>query len=169
MQSKNWCHLVALTHSIKSWTLHVLKETIMTFWRFWHGSTIINHSLHQKSWYVWILDIDENNTVNCDKAELTGARIQKSLNDQTFASSSFKREDQITNLQSLYSSIRIDKERVAIDPLTIFLRLVVLVDRKPAVKIENCFYYELTPYPTVLFKNGVMRSAKNKSTLKIFC
>ena len=112
--------------------------------------------------------IDENNTVNCDKAELIGARIQKSLNNQTFASCSFKRKEQITNLQSLYSSITIDKERVAIDPLTLFLRLVVLVDRKSEVEIENCFYYELTPYPTALFKDGVMRTAKNKSTLKDF-
>ena len=111
---------------------------------------------------------DESNTVNCDIAQLIGARIEKSLNNQTFASCSFKREDQITNLQSLYSSIRIDKERVAIDPLTLFLRLVILVDRKPEVKIKNCFYYELTPYPTVLFKDGVMRTAKDKSTLKNF-
>ena len=33
----------------------------------------------------------------------------------------------------------IDKERVAIDPLTLFLLLVVLVDRKPEVEIENAF------------------------------
>ena len=65
--------------------------------------------------------IDENNTVNCDKAELIGIRIQKSLNNQTFASHSFKSKDQITNLQSLYSSITIDKEQVAIDTLTLFL------------------------------------------------
>ena len=112
--------------------------------------------------------IVENNTVNCDKAKLIGAHIQKSLNNQTFALCSFKRKDQITNLQSLYSSVTIDKERVAIDPLTHFLRLVILVDRKPEVKIENCFYYELTPYPIALFKDGVMRTAKNKSTLKNF-
>ena len=63
--------------------------------------------------------INENNTVNCDKAELIGARIQKSLNNQTFSSCSFERKDQITNLQSLYSSITIYKERVAIDTLTL--------------------------------------------------
>ena len=131
-----------------------------------------NHNPFTTSEKLVCLDsgfIDENNTVNCDKAELIGARIQKSLNNQTFASCSFKRKDQITNLQSLYSSITIDKERVAIDPLTLFLRLVVLVDRKPEVEIENCFYYELTPYPTALFKDGVMRTAKNKTTLKMFC
>ena len=57
---------------------------------------------------------------------------------------------------------------MAIDPLTLFLRLVVLVDRKSEVQTENCFHYELTPYPTALFKDGVMRTAKNKSTLKNF-
>ena len=130
-----------------------------------------NHNPFTTSEKLVCLDsgfIDENNTVNCDKAELIGARIQKSLNNQTFASRSFKRKDQITNLQRLYPSIMIDKERVATDPLTRFLRLVVLVDRKPEVEIENCFYYELTPYPTGLFKDGVMRAAKNKSTLKTF-
>ena len=63
--------------------------------------------------------IDENNAVNCDKAELIGAHIQKSLNNQIFASCSFKRKDQITNLRSLYSSIMVDKEQVVIDPLTL--------------------------------------------------
>ena len=57
---------------------------------------------------------------------------------------------------------------MAIDPLTLFLRLVVLVDRKLEVEIENCFYYELTLYPTALFKDGVIRIAKTKSTLKNF-
>ena len=82
-----------------------------------------NHNPFTTSEKLVCLDsgfIDENNTVNCDKAELIGACIQKSLNNRTFASCSFKRRDQITNLQSLYSSTTINKERVAIDPLTLF-------------------------------------------------
>ena len=55
---------------------------------------------------------------------------------------------------------------MAIDALILLLRVVVLVDRKPEVEIENCFYYELAPYPTALFKDCVMRTAKDKSTLK---
>ena len=62
----------------------------------------------------------------------------------------------------------IEKERVAVDPLTLFLRLVVFVDRKPEVKIENCLYHELIPYPTALFKDDEMRTTKNKSALKHF-
>ena len=130
-----------------------------------------NHNPFTTSEKLVCLDsgfIDENNTVNCDKAELIGACIQKSLNNRTFASCSFKRRDQITNLQSLYSSTTINKERVAIDPLTLFLQLVILIDRKPDIEIENCFPYELTPYPTALFKDSVMRTGKNKSTPKKF-
>ena len=111
--------------------------------------------------------IDENNTVNCDKAEKIGAGILTSLDNEVFASFSFKRKDQITHLQSLYSSIISEKELVAIYLLILFLRLV-LADRKSEVKIEDCFYHELAPYPTALFKDGEMRTTKNKSALKHF-
>ena len=163
---KNWHHLVAPTHSIKSWTLHVLTKNITVSWKFWHGSATITRSLHQKSLDAGF--IDENNTVNCDNAEKIGARIQKSSDNELFTSCLFKRKDQITNLQNLHSSIMTDKERIAIDLLTLFLRLVVLVDRKPEVEIENCFYHDLTPYPTALFKNDEMRTTNNKSSLKHF-
>ena len=64
--------------------------------------------------------MDESNTVNCDKTENIGARIQKLLDNEVFASCSFKRKDQITKLQSLYSSIMIEKACGDIDPLTLF-------------------------------------------------
>ena len=111
--------------------------------------------------------IDENNTVNWDKTEKIGAGIQTSLDNEVLASCSFKRKDQITKLLSLYSSIMIEKEHVAIEPLILFLRLV-LVDWKPEIEIEICFYHGLTPYPVALFKDGEMRRTKNKSALKHF-
>ena len=66
-------------------------------------------------------------------------------------------------MQSLYSSISIKNEKVSIDPLTLFLRLIVVVDRKPENETEDYFSYELSPYPMSLFKDGAMRpSAKSK-------
>ena len=56
---------------------------------------------------------------------------------------------------------------MTIDPLTLFLRLLVVVERKPKNEIANCFNYELTPYPMSLFQDGKMCSAK-KSALKTF-
>ena len=32
--------------------------------------------------------------------------------------------------------------------------------------MENNFFYELTPYPTFLFKDGAMRTPKNEVKLK---
>ena len=50
--------------------------------------------------------------------------------------------------------------------LSLFLRLVIAIERNPNPVVEDYFSYELTPYPTSLLKNGLMRSATNKSSLK---
>ena len=60
-----------------------------------------------------------------------------------------------------------EKENETIDPLTLFLRLLVVVERKPENEIVNYFNYELTHYPMSLFKDGKMCSTK-KSALKTF-
>lgn len=55
---------------------------------------------------------------------------------------------------------------MSIDPLTLFLRLALTVERSPDKERETYFSYELTPFPTSLFKDGIMRTAKQKSALK---
>ena len=111
--------------------------------------------------------IDEQKYVTCDQSEEIGEKIQKELDGKTYTNYSFKQKNQIKTLQSLYSCVNIRDENVTIDPLTLFLRLVVVVERKPENEVENYFHFELSPYPTSLFKGGVMRSAQ-KSKLKSF-
>ena len=55
-----------------------------------------------------------------------------------------------------------------IDPLTLFLRLLVAVERKPENEIANYFNYELTPYPMTLFQDGGNMCSSKKSALKTF-
>ena len=105
--------------------------------------------------------------VTSDKTEEIGASIQQSLDHQSFTKVSFWRKDQITKLQSLYSSISIESKKVSINPLTLFLRLIVVVDRKPENETEDYFSYKLSPYPMSLFKDGAMTPAA-KSNLKNF-
>ena len=81
-----------------------------------------------------------------------GTLAQKGLDGINFDSCSFKRKDKIINLQSLYLSVITEKEEVAIDPLTFFLCLALVVKRKSEAEMENYFYYELTSYPTPLFR-----------------
>ena len=47
------------------------------------------------------------------------------------------REKKIINLQSLYLSVLIEKEELTIDPLTLFLLLALVVERKPEAEMEN--------------------------------
>ena len=111
--------------------------------------------------------IDDKETVTCDKAEEVGASIQKDLDGKIFSNFLFRRKNQIVTLQSLHSSVNIGTEHVTIDPLTLFLRSVVVVERKPENEITDYFRYELSPYPTSLFKDGMMRTAQ-KSKLKSY-
>ena len=55
-------------------------------------------------------------------------------------------------IQRLYSEIKIGSDTVAIHPLTLFLRLVLVVDKKTEDKIAEYFKYELPPYPMSFFK-----------------
>lgn len=111
---------------------------------------------------------DAKGIVNCDRAEEIGQSIQTEITGKSFATCSFKRKNQVTTLQSLYSSVKIGDEKVTIHPLTLFLRLlVVMVEKKPDQEVINYFEYELCPYPMSLFKDGVMRSSQ-KSKLKSF-
>ena len=63
----------------------------------------------------------------------------------------------------LQSSFKITDDQVAIDPMTLFNRLIALVMRDG--NISSCFKYELSPFPTSLFDKGVMRDA-NKPKLR---
>ena len=84
--------------------------------------------------------VDENKLVKCDRSEESVALIQKDLDGKNFDSCSFKRKDKISNLQSLYSYVIIKKEDVTIDPLTLFPRLALVVEKKPEAEMENYFY-----------------------------
>ena len=76
-----------------------------------------------------------------------------------------KRRKHISTFQSLYASINVGTEKVTIDPLTLFIHLIVLVERKRQNETVDHFRYEMAPYPMALFKDGIMRTAK-KSKLK---
>ena len=66
-------------------------------------------------------------------------------------------------LESLRPGIIIEKKSVHIDPAILFTRLTALFQREDCV-VEH-FSYELTPEPTSMFKDGMMRKA-NKSMLR---
>ena len=65
--------------------------------------------------------------VNCDNAEEIGANIQQSLDDVNYQMSKIKHSEKVKTMSSLLSAVKIDNEDVAIDPMTLFSRLIVMV------------------------------------------
>ena len=109
--------------------------------------------------------VDVGHSSTCDKTNEVSGDIQKEMDGQVYTDCSIKQSKQISTLQSLYASVNLGTEKVTIDPLTLFLRLIVLVERKPENEIADHFRYEMAPYPMALFKDGIIRTAK-KSKLK---
>ena len=58
--------------------------------------------------------------------------------------------------------VKIDNENVYVDPMILFSRLLVIVERED--NMLKYFKYELTPEPTSLFDNGAIRKATKSST-----
>ena len=109
------------------------------------------------------LTASEEDDVNCDDAENVGQAIQIKLYDLCFEDAKLKRSDQIRTLSRLQDGVKLNNVSTYIDPLVLFGRLTALVQRQE--DIPSQFFYELTPEPTSLFKDGLMRKP-TKSTLR---
>ena len=108
------------------------------------------------------LTADESDGINCYDAEIVGFNIQKSLDKSSVVEASIKRREQVKTLQHLKKGITIENQVIHIDPSMLFTRLIVLLERSE--RMEDYFQFELTPMPTSLFKDGMMRKS-NKAAL----
>ena len=106
----------------------------------------------------------EEDGINSDTAENIGQEIQNKLDGAPFTEAKIKRNDQIRTLEILKVGVQIGKEKVNVDPLLLFSRLLTLVEREEDVK--SYFRYELTSIPTSLFENGMMRKATKSNLAK---
>ena len=106
----------------------------------------------------------EEDRINCDTAENIGQEIQNKLDGLPFTETKVKRNDQIRTLKILKVGVQIGKEKVNVDPLLLFSRLLLLVEREEDVK--SYFRYELTSIPTSLFENGMMRKPTKSNLAK---
>ena len=108
------------------------------------------------------LTAKDSDQINCDEPELIDKKIQDQLDGVAFTAASIKRRDQVRTLERLNVGITVDEEKVQANLMVLFTRLLVLAERSEDRRV--CFDHELTPTPTSLFENGLMRKP-NKSAL----
>ena len=95
--------------------------------------------------------------VNCDEAENVGRNIQNQLDNRSMEDASIKRKERVQTFEDLLPKTKIGNNTVTINPTILFSRLTALANFQSNVS-EN-FCYELTPEPTSLFKQGMMRKS----------
>ena len=62
----------------------------------------------------------KDSDIICDRANEIGAKIQQSLDDQTYTSAKVLWKKKIVILATLHSTLKIDNEVVDINPLILF-------------------------------------------------
>ena len=110
------------------------------------------------------LTAKDGDGVNCDRAEEVGLAIHKKMDNLVFTDAKISRSDHVKPLAYLYSNVKIDKKSIYINPLTLFTRLIAIVQREE--HIEKYFSYEMATLPISLFKDGLMRKADKPALRK---
>lgn len=87
--------------------------------------------------------------------------MQRKLDGVCFKEISMK-NDQIRSLTWLQDGVKVDNDKVQINPLVLFGWLTIFAQRQEDMKAQ--FHFELTPELSSLFKDGLVRNP-TKSTL----
>lgn len=106
------------------------------------------------------LTAGESDNINCDDAEVVGQMIQKKLDGVCFEVATIRRSDQVRILECLQVGVKVDKTVIHIDPLILFTRASLLLERQDQEEQINNFKFEFTPEPSALFKDGSMRKTR---------
>ncbi len=102
-------------------------------------------------------------TVNVDKAVAIGDMILTSMNGTTPAEYTFKKRNQAVTLGLKSSSVKINGDRIQIDPLLLFQRLTTVIQSSD--DLESAFKHELCSYPSALFDSSLLLREADKPAL----
>jgi hypothetical protein len=104
--------------------------------------------------------------VTCDVADEIGYNLQQSWNNVDYGSVVVHKNSRVKTLANVHNLYKVDDGNEHIDANSLFHRLVVLVQRSDDQ--AACFEFELTPFPTALFKDGFMRKPDKPALYKEF-
>ena len=106
----------------------------------------------------------EKDSVNCEKSEEIGKKIQESFHNKSIPQCTIPRNSIVRNMASLFINNKTKPNVYSTDETNMmFVRLVAVAERMES--LEPAFEYELTPEPKSLFHNGLMRKSE-KSALR---
>ena len=85
------------------------------------------------------------------------------MNGTTPAEYTFQKKNQVVTLGLKSSSIKIDGDKIQIDPLLLFQRLTTVIQSSD--ELESAFKHELCSYPSALFDSSLLLCEADKPAL----
>ena len=101
------------------------------------------------------LAANDSASVNCDEARKVGRNMLVCMDNKFVAEAKVETSKKVKTLLTLTKAVQLENTTIHVNPSILFLRLMVLIERTDDT--EKCFGYELTLYPTALFKDNFMR------------
>lgn len=106
-------------------------------------------------------------TVTCYDAVKVGKEAMSKMVNLPFSDIKLSRKDRALPLSSVSSSIRIQDEKVPVNPLLLFQRISIA--KKTDEDLKTYMKYELAPFPLALFsENRIMRKSKKSVIYTLF-
>lgn len=100
-----------------------------------------------------------NDTINCHLAYEEGVKSLKTIVGNNFGNVKFQRKKKVRSLKTIQSSLKVNGETVAIDPLLLFQRISLNIHSKE--DMEYYLQYELAPFALSLFtEHGLRKNVK---------
>jgi hypothetical protein len=104
--------------------------------------------------------------VTCDKANTIGINNLKQWEGMEYSEVTVRRGNAVKTLASIFNTYKVGDEEHKIDANKLFQRLVILAHSQQSLVLSAVFKFEITVYPTSLFKAGLMRKPDKPALLK---
>lgn len=101
-------------------------------------------------------------TITCYNAVTVGKLAMAKMVNSPFSDIKLSRKDRALPLSTVNSSIKINDEKVSVDPFLLFQR--ISINKKTDEDLKTYLQYELAPFPVAFFNEGGMRKS-TKSVL----
>ena len=133
------------------------KDTILQYLQEWNPFSL-DPSLQSIS-----TGVHAHSTVNVDEAVAVGNMILTQMNGTTPAEYTFQKKNQVVTLSLKLSSVKIDGDRIQIDPLFLLQRLTTVMQSSD--DLELAFKQEFCSYPPALFDSSLLLHEADKPAL----
>ena len=100
--------------------------------------------------------------INCERAYSISTSAANAITGQQFTAIKLKLKDKVVTFSSHRNKIHVRGQTVELNPTLLFYRITCILNN--SAEMEMYLTYELSPYPTSLFKDGILRK-NDKSDL----